>query len=76
MAKKKSNHGGARQGAGSLPRLDKVGNVLQLSRLDLEGNADTTFAQPDFLVVKKGRGYAILENSSGALFKLEIVKED
>jgi hypothetical protein len=29
--KKKSNHGGARQGAGSLPRLDKVGNVLRLS---------------------------------------------
>jgi hypothetical protein len=32
---------------------------------------------PTFEVVEKGRGYAILKDrSTGALFKLEIVKED
>lgn len=76
MAKKKSKHGGARQGAGSLPRLDKVGNVLRLSPVVVIWDDKQAPADPVFEVVEKGRGYAILKDRAGAMFKLEIVKED
>lgn len=72
MAKKKSKHGGARQGAGSLPRLDKVGNCLRIVRLEADGSEAKGFAQPLYHVVEKGRGYAILEDYDGTRFKLEL----
>lgn len=74
MAKKKSNHGGARQGAGSLPRLDKVGNYLRIVRLEADGSEAEGFAKPLYRVIEKGRGWAVLEGMDGSRLKMELDK--